>query len=231
MKGKPRVVGFLVAKELDILDKLLSAPDRPFVGIMGGAKVSDKIAFIKSMLSRVDKLLIGGAMTYTFLKAQGHKIGKSRLEDDKLDVARELLELGKGKIVLPADHLVADKVDASANTKVVEGEIPDGWFGMDVGPKTIANYAAEVKKSKTVVWNGPMGKFEDEPFSKGTHAMADALAAATGVTIVGGGETAEAVEDFGIAEKMTHVSTGGGAFLEYVEGTPFAALAEIDEYA
>lgn len=229
MAGKPRVVGFLVAKELEILAQLLSAPPRPLIGILGGAKVSDKIGFIKAMLSRVDKLLVGGAMTYTFLKAQGHGIGKSRCEEDKLDVARELLKLGGGKILLPLDHLIADKLDATANTKIVEGDIPDGWMGLDIGPKTITRYEQEVAASKTCVWNGPMGKFEDEPFSKGTKAMAHALAKSSGITIVGGGETAEAVEEFGLADKMTHVSTGGGAFLEYVEGTPFAALEQIDE--
>jgi phosphoglycerate kinase len=228
MKGKPRVVGFLVAKELAILDKLLSAPDKPFVGIMGGAKVSDKINFIKSLLRRVDKLLIGGAMTYTFLKSQGKNIGSSRCEADKLDLARQLLQEGQGKIVLPVDHLIADKPEAGAQTRVAEGDIPEGWYGMDIGPKTIAIYQGEIQKAATVVWNGPMGKFEDEPFARGTKAVAEALAAARGVTIVGGGETAEAVEEFGLAERMRHVSTGGGAFLEYVEGASFAALAEID---
>lgn len=229
MAGKPRVVGFLVAKELEILDQLLSNPKKPLLGVMGGAKVSDKIGFIKSMLGRVDKLLIGGAMTYTFLKAQGKAIGNSRCEADKIDVAQELLSLAKGKIVLPEDHLVADKPEAGAQTKIVTGSIPDGWFGMDIGPKTIAAYRAEVSKAGTVVWNGPMGKFEDEPFSKGTRAIAEAMASAKGITIVGGGETAEAVEEFGLDVKMTHVSTGGGAFLEYIEGTPFAALAHIDD--
>jgi phosphoglycerate kinase len=229
MKGKPRVVGFLVAKELEILDQLLSSPPRPFVGIMGGAKVSDKIGFIKSMLSRVDKLLIGGAMTYTFLEAVDKGIGNSKAEKDKLDVARDLLKLGGNKIVLPVDHLIADKPEATAQTKVVEGDIPDAWFGMDIGPKTISLYQQEIAKAGTVVWNGPMGKFEDEPFSKGTRAVAEAMASAKGVTIVGGGETAEAVEEFGLDAKMKHVSTGGGAFLEYVEGTPFAALAQIDD--
>jgi phosphoglycerate kinase len=229
MKGKPRVVGTLVAKELDILDKLLSAPPRPFLGILGGGKVSDKIGFIKSLLGRVDKVFIGGAMTYTFLKAQGKGVGGSKLEADKLDVARELLDLGKGKIVLPVDHLVVDKIDAPQTARVVEGDIPDGAIGVDVGPKTIARYVDEIKKAATVVWNGPLGKFEDEPYSKGTRAVAEALAASNGITVVGGGETAEAVEDYGLAEKMKHVSTGGGAFLEYVEGTPFKALAEIDE--
>jgi phosphoglycerate kinase len=229
MKGKPRVVGTLVAKELEILDRLLSAPPRPFVGILGGAKVSDKIGFIKALLSRVDRVLIGGAMTYTLMKAKGQNVGGSRLEADKLDVARELLELAKGKIALPVDHLVVDKIDAPQTARVVEGDIPDGAIGVDIGPKTIAAYCPEVAKGATVVWNGPLGKFEDEPYSKGTKAVAEAMAASKGITIVGGGETAEAVEEFGLAEKMTHVSTGGGAFLEYVEGTPFAALAEIDE--
>lgn len=229
MKGKPRVVGFLVAKELAILDKLLASPDRPFVGILGGAKVSDKIGFIKSLLQRVDKLLIGGAMTYTFMKAQGHSIGSSRCEADKLDVAKGLLAEGKGKIVLPADHLIADKPAAGAQTKVIASDIPDGWFGMDIGPQTIARYRDEILNAKTAVWNGPMGKFEDEPFSKGTRAVAEALAAGKGTTIVGGGETAEAVEEFGLDSRVTHVSTGGGAFLEYVEGTSFAALTQIDD--
>ena len=229
MKGKPRVVGTLVAKELDILDRLLSNPPRPFVGILGGGKVSDKIAFIKKMLSIVDRVLIGGAMTYTFLKAQGKGVGASRLEADKLDVARELLALGQGRIVLPVDHLIVEKIDAPLTARVVESEIPDGWVGVDIGPKTIAAYEKEIAAAATVVWNGPLGKFEDEPYSKGTRAIAQAMAASPGITIVGGGETAEAVEEFGLADKMKHVSTGGGAFLEYLEGTPFAALGEIDE--
>jgi phosphoglycerate kinase len=229
MAGKPRVVGLLVARELDVLGQLLSAPPRPVVGVLGGAKVSDKIGFIKSLLARVDQVLVGGAMTYTFLKAQGRGIGGSRCEADKLDLARELLQLGQGKIVLPADHLLADRPEAGARTQVMQGDIPDGWVGVDIGPRTIAFYREEIHRAGTVVWNGPMGKFEDEPFSKGTRAVAEALAASPGITIVGGGETAEAVEEFGLAEKMTHVSTGGGAFLEYVEGTPFPALEQIDE--
>jgi phosphoglycerate kinase len=229
MKGKPRVVGTLVAKELDILDRLLSSPPRPFVSILGGGKVSDKIGFIKALLSRADRILVGGAMTYTFLKAQGIEVGNSRLEADKLDLARELLTLGQGRILLPVDHLVVDAIDAPQSAKIVEGAIPVGKIGVDIGPKTIALYAAEIAKGGTVVWNGPLGKFEDEPYSKGTRAIAAALAASHGVTVVGGGETAEAVEAFGLDTKMKHVSTGGGAFLEYVEGTPFKALAEIDD--
>jgi phosphoglycerate kinase len=231
MRGKPRVVGTLVARELDILDRLLSNPPRPLLGILGGGKVSDKIAFIKALLTRVDRVLIGGAMTYTFLKAQGQEVGGSRLEADKLELARELLALGQGKIALPVDHLVVDKVDAPQTARVVEGSIPAGAVGVDIGPKTIALYCDAVKEAAAVVWNGPLGKFEDEPYSKGTKAVAQALAESKAITIVGGGETAEAVEEFGLAEKMTHASTGGGAFLEYVEGTPFAALAEIEDKA
>jgi phosphoglycerate kinase len=229
MPGKPRVAGFLVAKELDILGKLLSNPQRPVVGVMGGAKVSDKIGFIKAMLSRVDQLLIGGAMTYTFMKAQGMGIGGSRCEADKLDVAKELLGLGKGKIVLPVDHLVADKPEASAKTMAVEGPIPDGWLGVDIGPKTMAAYGEAIAKAGTVVWNGPVGFFELEPFSRGTRLVAEALTRCKGTTIVGGGETAEAVEAMGLADKVTHVSTGGGAFLEYIEGGDFKPLAALED--
>jgi phosphoglycerate kinase len=229
MKGKPRVVGKLVAKELEILDRLLSAPERPFLAILGGAKVSDKIGFIESLLGRVDHVLIGGAMTYTFMKAQGRQIGASKCESDKLDVARELLRLGEKKILLPEDHLVVERLDEPEKARVVEGEIPAGWIGVDIGPKTIAKYADMVSHARTVVWNGPLGKYEDDPYSRGTRAIAQALADSSAVRVVGGGETAEAVEAFGLADRMTHVSTGGGAFLEYVEGTPFPALAQIDE--
>lgn len=227
MAGKPRVVGILVAKELEILDRLLSSPPRPMLGILGGAKVSDKIGFIKALLGRVDRLLIGGAMSYTFLKAQGKNVGNSKLEADKLDLARQLLTLGQGKIVLPSDFRGVPPNGGAP--QVVEGEIPDGYSGMDIGPRTIEAYKAEIAKARTVVWNGPVGRFEEEAFSVGTKSLAEALASSKALTIVGGGETAEAVEEFGLAEKLTHVSTGGGAFLEYVEGTPFKALAEIDE--
>jgi phosphoglycerate kinase len=231
MAGKPRVVGFLVAKELEVLGQLLSAPPRPFVAILGGAKVSDKIGFIKSLLGRVDRVLVGGAMTYTFMKSQGRGTGASKVESDKLEVARELLDSGKGKIVLPVDHLVVERLDAPQTARVVEGDIPDGLIGVDVGTRTTARYVQEIGRAALVVWNGPLGKYEDEPYSRGTRAVAEALAAAKEVTVVGGGETAEAVEEFGLADRMTHVSTGGGAFLEYVEGTPFPALAEIDDRA
>jgi phosphoglycerate kinase len=229
MGNKPRVVGFLVAKELDILGQLLSAPRRPLLGILGGAKVSDKIGFIKSLLARVDRLLIGGAMTYTFMKAQGRHTGNSKIEGDKLGEARELLDLARDKISLPLDHVIVERLDAPQGARVAAGDIPAGWIGVDIGPQTIAQYRQETAQAAMVVWNGPLGKYEEAAYSKGTRALAEALAASPAVTIVGGGETAEAVEEFGLADRMTHVSTGGGAFLEYVEGAPFRALAEIED--
>jgi phosphoglycerate kinase len=229
MAGKPRVVGFLVAKELEILGQLLSNPKRPLVAVLGGAKVSDKIGFIKAMLQRVDKLLIGGAMANTFAQAQGKAVGNSRVEADKIDAAEELLKLGGERILLPVDRLVADKPDATATTKIAQGDVPDGWEAMDIGPKTIQRYSEEIARAGTVVWNGPVGKFEDEPFSKGTRFIAQALANSPATTIVGGGETAEAVEVYGVADSLSHVSTGGGAFLEYVEGKPFKALEVIED--
>lgn len=229
---KNRAIGFLVEKELRILDTLLSKPVSPYIAVMGGAKVSDKILVIEQLLERVDKLLIGGAMTYTFLKAQGHSIGKSRVEADKLDMARKLLDQAGSKIVLPKDHLIATKPDAGAETKVVTGpEIPDGWFGMDIGPDAIEEYATLIKGAGTVVWNGPMGMFEVDAFANGTKAVARAMAESSGVTAVGGGESAEAVERFGFAERVSHVSTGGGAFLESLEGKQFNSLKVIPDRA
>jgi phosphoglycerate kinase len=225
-----RAIGFLVEKELQILDTLLSHPKSPYVAVMGGAKVSDKILVIESLLEKVDKLLIGGAMTYTFLKAQGHSVGQSKVEADKLDVASHVLQLAGSKLVLPVDHLVASKPEAGAETKVVEGPtIPDGWFGMDIGPQTIELYSGIIKDAGTVVWNGPMGKFEVAAFATGTRAIAQALADSRGVTAVGGGESAEAVEKFGLADKVSHVSTGGGAFLESLEGKSFNSLKVIPD--
>jgi phosphoglycerate kinase len=229
LAGKPRVVGLLVAKELEILGQLLSTPMRPFVGILGGAKVSDKIGFIKSLLQRVDRVLIGGAMSYTFMKAQGREIGGSKFESDKLEVAQEILTLGRDKIVLPSDHEVVERIDTPESRKTVEGDIPQGWVGVDIGPHTRTHYEQAISQAAMVVWNGPMGKFEESAYSRGTRAVAEAMTHCRGVTVVGGGETAEAVEEFGLADRMTHVSTGGGAFLEYIEGTPFPALAQIDD--
>ncbi|WP_169974336.1 phosphoglycerate kinase [Tautonia rosea] len=226
-----RAIGLLVEKELQILDQLLGQPKPPMVAVMGGAKVSDKIGVIESLLKKVDKLLIGGAMTYTFLKAQGHSIGKSRCEEDRLDVAQHLLKLGGDKIVLPQDHLITTSLDPiEAKTTVVEGsDLPEGQIGIDIGPKTAEAYAEIIRNAGTVVWNGPMGKFEDEPFRKGTVAVAEAMAASPAITAVGGGETAEAVEQFGLADKVSHVSTGGGAFLESLEGKTFNSLLVIPD--
>jgi phosphoglycerate kinase len=229
-KPEDRALGFLVEKELQILDTLLGQAKRPMIAVMGGAKVSDKILVIETLLPRIDKLLVGGAMTYTFLKAQGHQTGKSRVEADRLDEAKRLLEMAGPKLVLPVDHLVADGIEATAKTQVVKGsDIPDGLFGLDIGPETIKLYADLIKSAGTVVWNGPMGKFEDEPFRAGTKGIAEAMAASNAVTVVGGGETAEAVEQFGHADKVSHVSTGGGAFLESLEGKSFNSLKVIPD--
>jgi phosphoglycerate kinase len=225
-----RAIGFLVEKELRVLQTLLAAPAHPYIAVMGGAKVSDKIIVIENLLESVDQLLIGGAMTYTFLKAQGNTIGQSKVEADKLDVARRLLQLAGRKLVLPEDHLIASKPEAGADTRVVSGSsIPEGWFGMDIGPATTARYTSIIKQAGTVVWNGPMGKFEVPAFAEGTKGIAEALAASAGVTVVGGGESAEAIEQFGLAERVTHVSTGGGAFLESLEGKSFNSLKVVPD--
>ena len=226
--GKPRAVGLLVAKELDVIEGLMGNPKRPLLGIMGGAKVSDKIAFINALLSKVDHLLIGGKMTYTFLKAQGVDVGSTKVDDAELEAAKPLLQFVGSKITLPVDSLAAKSDDLNA-TQVFEGPIAVGFEGVDIGPKTLAMYAAKIKQSATVIWNGPVGWFEKPAFSTGTKGIAEAMATSGAVTIVGGGETAEAVEQFGFDAKMTHVSTGGGAFLAYVEGKKFQSLAQIDD--
>ena len=226
--GKPRGIGLLVEKELRVIDGLMARPERPVLAVMGGAKVSDKMAFINALLGKVDQLLIGGKMTYTFLKAQGVDVGATRVPDEEVAAAQPLLQHVGTKITLPVDSLAA-KADDLGSTQVFEGPIAAGFEGVDIGPKTLALYAAKLAQAKTVIWNGPVGWFEKPAFSTGTKGVAEAMANSGAVTVVGGGETAEAVEQFGFDAKMTHVSTGGGAFLEYVEGTPFKALAEIDE--
>jgi phosphoglycerate kinase len=227
-QGKPRAVGLCVAKELEVIDGLMSNPKRPLLGIMGGAKVSDKIAFINALLGKVDHLLIGGKMGYTFMKAKGESVGAMKIGDEEVAAARGLLPQVGVKITLPVDSLVV-KSDDLKQTQVVEGAIPAGFEGVDIGPKTLALYAEKVRQAGTVIWNGPVGWFEQPAFSKGTRGVAEAMAASGAVTVVGGGETAEAVEQFGLDAKMTHVSTGGGAFLAYVEGKKFASLAQIDD--
>jgi phosphoglycerate kinase len=199
---------------------------------MGGAKVSDKINVIENLIKKVDRLLIGGAMTYTFMKAKGQAVGRSKIEADKLDLANQVLQLAGDKLVLPKDHLVASQPEAGAETKVAAGaEIPDDWFGMDIGPATIAEYSTIIQHAGTVVWNGPMGKFEVDAFAAGTKAIAQALASSSAVTAVGGGESAEAIEKFGLADRVSHVSTGGGAFLEALEGKSFNSLKVIPDKA
>jgi phosphoglycerate kinase len=227
MKGKPRVLGFLVAKELEVIDGLMGDPKRPLLAVMGGAKVSDKVKFIRALLGRVDHLLVGGKMTYTFLKARGVAVGNMQIDDKELAAAADLLPEVGTKITLPVDYLCARSDDLSS-TQVFEGPIPAGYEGVDIGPKTVNLYADRIKKAGTVIWNGPVGWFERPAFAEGTKGIANAMASSQAITVVGGGETAEAVEQFGFDERMTHVSTGGGAFLAYVEGKPFASLAQID---
>ena len=218
----PSVAGFLMQKEIEVMGNALKNPEHPFVAILGGAKVSDKIGVIENLLGKVDTLLIGGGMAYTFLKAKGYEIGKSLLEEDKISLASELLLKAarqKVKLLLPLDTVIADNFAADANKKVVAADnIPTDWEGLDIGPKTQKLFSEEILKAKTVVWNGPMGVFEWEAFAEGTKAIAKALSECSGTTIFGGGDSAAAVEQLGFADKVTHVSTGGGASLEFLEG-------------
>ena len=216
----PAVAGFLIGKELDIMGKALENPERPFVAILGGKKVSDKIGVINNLLEKVDTLIIGGAMAYTFFKAMGLEIGKSLLEEEKVELAKSLIEKAEAKgvkLLLPIDTLVADKFGEDANVKSVDRDaIPADWEGLDIGEKTCVLFADAVKSAKTVIWNGPMGVFEIEKFAGGTKAVAAALAECDGTTIIGGGDSAAAVEQLGYADKMSHISTGGGASLEFL---------------
>jgi phosphoglycerate kinase len=216
--------GLLLEKELEYLGRALQNPERPFVAILGGAKVSDKIGVIQNLLSKVDVLIIGGGMAYTFLKAQGESVGKSLVEEDKIALGKELLHQAKThklKFLLPTDHVIADRVDASAVPKIVKpGEpIPDNMMALDIGPQTIEAFSEEVSRARTIIWNGPMGVFELPPFAKGTFKIAHAVTENAGATsIVGGGDSVAAVKAAGVAEKITHISTGGGASLEFLEG-------------
>ena len=225
----PAVSGLLVAKELEVMGGALNNPKRPFVAVLGGAKVSDKIGVINNLLDKADTIIIGGGMAYTFAKAQGGSIGKSLCEEDKLDYAREMIakaEKNGVKLLLPSDTMAADDFSNDAKRQVVSTmAIPDGWEGMDIGPDTIRTFCDAVKGAGTVVWNGPMGVFEFENFAAGTRAMAQALADSGAITIVGGGDSAAAVEQMGFADKMTHISTGGGASLEFLEGKELPGVA------
>jgi phosphoglycerate kinase len=227
--------GLLMEKELEYLGKALHSPAKPFVAILGGAKVSDKIAVIKNLLHKVDALIIGGGMAYTFLKAQGHEVGKSLVEEDKLDLAKQLLHdarAKKAKLLLPLDHVTAGKIAEDAITRVVgEGQpIPPDQMGLDVGPKTIELFSEEISRAKTIVWNGPMGVFETPLFARGTRKVAQAVAENSGaISIVGGGDTISAVRDAGVADKITHISTGGGATLEYLEGKKLPGVEALSD--
>ena len=229
----PAVAGLLTEKELRHLGQALDAPRRPFIAILGGKKVSDKIGVIQNLLTRADALLIGGGMAYTFLSAQGHEIGASICEADSLPLASELLDAAAGRGVafhLPVDVVVATALDAAADHKVVDvGAMPSGWMGVDIGPRTAAQFAGVIRGAGTILWNGPMGVFEIPAFAGGTRAVAEAMAQSKAVTVVGGGDTAAAVEELGLADRMTHLSTGGGASLEFLEGRELPGIAVLQD--
>ncbi len=229
----PAVCGFLIQKEIDVMGKALDNPVRPFVAVLGGAKVSDKIGVITNLLEKVDTLIVGGAMAYTFLKAEGHNVGISLCEEDKLELASELLAKAKEKgvsLLLPVDHIAADKFDENAEPVAVDGkDIPEGLMGMDIGPKSVELFKEAVKNAKTVIWNGPMGVFEFKNFAGGTFAVAEAIAETDCISIIGGGDSVAAVTKLGFADKMTHISTGGGASLEFLEGLELPGIAALNE--
>ena len=230
MGDKPKVVGFLVEKEIQYLSDAVASPARPFVAILGGAKVSDKIQVIKNLLTICDQVLIGGAMAYTFSLAQGGEVGKSLVEPDKVDLAKELLAAGGDRLVLPVDTHCGDAFSADCNKTVVPaGQIPADYQGLDIGPQTAERYAQIIQAAKTVVWNGPMGVFEMPPFDAGTRAVAEAVAQSQSTSIIGGGDSAAAIEQLGFASQVSHVSTGGGASLEMLEGKRFAAVDVLDD--
>mgnify|MGYP003729344439 CR=1 FL=1 len=230
---KDNVAGFLMEREIDYLSRALADPERPFTAVLGGAKVSDKVNVIENLISKVDSLIIGGAMAYTFYRAKGLAVGKSLVEEDKVDLARSLLAKAQEKkvrLLLPVDHVIADAFNAGAKTEVVgEAGIRDGWMALDIGPRTIELFSAEIAKAKTVVWNGPLGAFEMEPFAAGTMAIAKAIAAAECISIVGGGDSVSAVNKSGVAAKITHISTGGGASLEFLEGKQLPGVVALSD--
>lgn len=228
----PAVAGFLIEKEIEIMGRALDAPVRPFVAILGGAKVSDKIGVINNLLEKVDGLVIGGGMAYTFLRAQGLSIGNSLLEEDKIEYAKEMIHKAKEKgvsLYLPVDNVAAKEFKADAEWIVVGNDIPEGYMGLDIGPKTIEMFIDAVKDAGTIIWNGPMGVFEMPSFAVGTKALAEALSNVDGTTIIGGGDSAAAVEQLGYADRMTHISTGGGASLEFLEGLELPGIAALND--
>lgn len=232
-KYLPSVAGFLIEKELDALDRGINEPKRPLIAIIGGAKVSSKIGVLTKLMEKVDTILIGGAMTYTFIKAQSGNVGRSLVEDDKIDVAKQILKLAEEKnvnFILPVDTVVAKEPDENSDSKVVSiSEIEDEYMGLDIGPKTIAMFVKEIKQAGTVVWNGPVGMFEIEKFAEGTKKIAQAMAESDAITIIGGGDSAAAVEKFGLEKQMSHVSTGGGASLELMEGKKLPGIEALED--
>ncbi|MFH0883657.1 MAG: phosphoglycerate kinase [bacterium] len=235
---QPAVAGYLMAKEIEYLGNAVANPKRPFVAVLGGAKISGKIDVIQNLLDKVDVILIGGAMTFTFDKQEGLAVGDSLVEEERLEMAGELLAKFKGakaKVLLPVDYLVADAFDAGAKTQIVKrGKVPAGWRGLDIGPETRKRFAKAITRAKTVIWNGPMGVFEMEPFAEGTRTVAEAMADATAggaVTVIGGGDSAAAIAQFGLTDKVSHVSTGGGASLEFLEGKELPGLAILTDRA
>jgi phosphoglycerate kinase len=232
---KQSAAGLLMEKELAYLGKAISNPDRPFVAVLGGAKVSDKIEVVRNLMKLADAMLIGGAMAYTFLKSQGKPVGKSLVENDKLDLARNLLQEAKSRnfrLLLPVDHVLAESPDSTATKTTAIDDTPDGWMGLDIGPKTVAEFAKEISAARTIVWNGPLGMFEKPAFAQGTLGIAKAVAAATGkgaTTIIGGGDSVAAVEQAGVASQISHISTGGGASLEFLAGDTLPGVAALTD--
>ncbi|MFH1825282.1 MAG: phosphoglycerate kinase [Candidatus Firestonebacteria bacterium] len=228
---KQSAAGFLIEKEIKYLGLVLSNPSKPLMAIIGGAKISSKIDLLNNLLTKVDALIIGGGMAYTFLKAQGIKIGKSLIEEDKVEMAKEILKNAKEKnipLLLPVDHVVADKKDSPTDMKVVS-DIPDNYIALDIGPKTIEEFGKAIKKAKTIFWNGPLGLFEVDAFAKGTTALARVIAESGAVSIVGGGDSVSAIKKAGVSDKITHISTGGGASLEFIEGKELPGIAALTE--
>ena len=231
-KFLPAVSGFLVEKEIEYMDKIVTNPPKPFVLILGGAKVSDKIGVIINLMKKVDAIIIGGAMAYTFFKAKGIKVGSSRVEEDKIELANDILNGAEGKgikIYLPVDNVVAPKAEKGQTPQTVGQDIPDGLMGLDVGPKTVEEFKNALKDAKTIVWNGPLGFFEIPEFSSGTKEIAEFIAGLSATTVIGGGDTARAIKSFGLEKKMSHVSTGGGASLEYLEGKTLPGIAALKD--
>jgi phosphoglycerate kinase len=232
IKPEPCLAGFLMEKEIQYLGQAVANPEKPFIAIIGGAKVSGKLEVLGSLMEKVNTILIGGGMAYTFLKAQGHNIGGSLCEDDLLDTAKETLAKAEAKgvkFMLPVDNIAADKFDNEAQTQTVGNDIPDGWMALDVGPKTTEAYCAEIAGAKTIVWNGPMGCFEMPKFANATMAVCKAVADSSAVSIIGGGDSVAAVNQSGLADKMTHISTGGGASLEFLEGKELPGVVALDD--